>query len=136
MATVNRAMMVTFETGADLSDSFGELVKLNATGRVVKTDAVTDAAIGVLAQNIKETASGVEVSVAVLNGSSILKAKAGAAITRGHFLHPDATAGNNGKMASAGAAPSTDNDFIIGQAIEAATAEDQIISFVAMGFRV
>ena len=136
MATVNKACLVTFETGADLSDSFGELVNLNASGRVVKTDAVTDVAIGVIAQNIKESGSGVEIAVAILGAGGILKAKAGAAITRGHFLRPDATTGNDGKMESAGSSPSTSNDYIIGQAIEAATEEDHIISFVAMGFRV
>ena len=131
MASVNNVMMVTFETGANLSDSVGELVKLNASGQVINTVAVGDIAIGVVAQKISESASGVEMSIAMLNGSGTVKVKANAAITRGDLVHPH-TAG--GRVVSAGATP-TAGDFIVGQALEAATAQNDIIEIVPIGIR-
>ena len=134
MATVNNAMMVTFETGTNLSNAFGELVKLNAAGRVVKTAAISDVAIGVVAQNIKETGNGIEIPVAMLNGSGVLKCKVSGAVTRGHYINPEGTSGDHGKAESAGATP-TANDFVVGRALEAAAADGDIIEFVPMGFR-
>lgn len=101
------------EASADLSTKQFYLIDIGATGAAVNTTAggIVD---GVL-QN-KPNAAGQEANVAF---SGVSKVVAGAAITRGARVASDA----NGKVVAA-----VSTDHVCGTALEAATADGDIIS--------
>ena len=132
MSAFEKACLTTYVAGADLRNSLYELLALNAAGRVVKADAVTSRVIGVLAEepdkNVDST--GRAVTVAKINGSDKLLVKAGAAITAGHLVIPSTTDGKAEGVANIAAI--TTNAMAIGQALQAASAENDVIEVEVM----
>lgn len=116
MAEYINLLSITEKADADLSAKQYFLVKQNANGVVLA--ALNDAAIGAL-QDKPKTGEFGRVQVA-----GVAKVKAGAAINKGDYVKSDA----NGKaIASAGEAAGT-LVHIVGQALEAATADGDVIS--------
>ena len=130
MANTQKACLVTLPQGASLVGAVNELVKVSAEGRVVKTSVVTDIAVGVVAESAGRANAGDGVSIAIIGAGGVLKVKAAAAITRGHLLVCHATDGKAAGVANIGALAA--NQMSFGIALEAATAENEIISFLAM----
>ena len=93
MANYQAVKVVTLPAGEDLTGDYAEIVKINASGQVIKVAAVTDITIGVLAESAPSSDTGQGVAVALIGGGGILKFKAGAAIVAGNLLVPDATDG-------------------------------------------
>ena len=125
MAADNATKNITLPQGSDLRECYACALKLNANGQVIPTTTITDVVIGFLASIPPAATVGLGVSVTLVQPGGIGKARAGAAITAGHIIHPDATAAKNGKVL--GKAVLATNDYGIGYALEAATAEDDII---------
>lgn len=116
MATYEQCTVVNLPAGEDLNGDVYEALKLNSSGRVVKTTAVTDVIVGFLAMDPGRTiAAGDEVAVAVVGGGGVGLAKAGTAITAGQVIVPDATAGR-----VAGEAAGVATHYPCGVALEAA----------------
>jgi hypothetical protein len=111
--------------GEDLRNSLNLLVKVDNTGRVVKTTATTDTVAGVVSVQPydAETALGTAVTVAQLQG--IFTVVADAAITAGSLVHPTTTAGRVVGVANAAALPA--NVSAIGVALNATTAAGQSV---------
>ena len=120
---------VTLPAGEDLTGSVGELLTVDANGRVAKADGVTEVVVGVLAESASRSTVGDGVAVALIGGGGVLQVKAGAAITAGHILVPTAVDGKAAGVANIGALLVDQMSF--GIALEAATADGQIISFLA-----
>lgn len=98
MASTQNGKAVNLIAGEDLRGDFGELLKIEDdadVGKVIKTTAVTDSPIGVLAENPDgaATTDGETVPVALLGGGGVLKMKAGGVVTAGDLIVPDVTAG-------------------------------------------
>jgi len=96
MAIAESTTVVNLIAGEDLRGDFGELVKIEndaGVGKVIKTTAVTDSPVGVIAEepDAAATTDGETVPVALFEG--IIKVKAGATITAGQLIVPDVTAG-------------------------------------------
>ena len=116
---------VTLEAGEDLNDSQFEAVTINANGQVVKADAVTEVIFGFLVQNTGKTEVGDAVTVAVVTGGGIAKAKASAAIVAGHLIIPTVTDGKVAGVANTAALAA--NQVAVGVALEAAAGANEII---------
>ena len=129
MANYQAVKVVTLPAGEDLTGDFAEIVKLNAAGQVIKVAAVTDVAIGVLAESAPSSDTGQGVPVALIGGGGILKMKAGAAIVAGNLIVPDATDGRVAGIANIAALVA--NQMAIGIALSAA-ADGEIFSVLAM----
>jgi hypothetical protein len=112
--------------GADLSAAGNQfkLVKLNTSSAVVVTAGATEVSIGVLQNKPK---SGEEAVVALLTGGGISKMRAGGTIAKGDLLKSD----TDGEVL---ASTPTANDFIVGQAVEAAAA-GQVFCAVLFAYR-
>ena len=93
MASYQAIKVVTLPAGEDLTGDYAEIVKINATGQVVKVTAVTDVTVGVLAESAPSSATGQGVSVALIAAGGVLKMKAGAVIAAGNLIIPHATDG-------------------------------------------
>lgn len=128
MAYTEKVCVVSLPAGADLTGANNEAVTLNASGQVVKADAATEKVYGVISSAPVSSAVGSPVGVALVQGGGVLKVKASAAITAGHSLIPTTTAG---KVAGTSGRPSVAGQQSFGIALEAATAADEIISFLA-----
>ena len=128
MAGTEAIKLVSLPQGESLVGDFAEVLKINATGQVIKQAAVTDVVIGVLAEEPSVITVGVHVSVALIGGGGILKAKAGAAITAGQLLVPDATDGRVAGVADIAALVA--NQMAFGIALESA-ADGEIFEFLA-----
>ena len=123
----------TFIAGANLDDHLYHTVKLNASGRVVVTDTATDIVLGVIAVDPGPSAAGASVTVALINGSDKLPFIAGTAIARGNLLIVDVNGGRHGRVQSVATLSAiTSNGMAVGQALEAATANGQVITATAM----
>jgi hypothetical protein len=119
--------------GEDLSavaNPVGLLVRVDGTGRVVRTTASTDSAVGVLsfAPNTDVSTVGRAVTVAQLQGDMHLIADA--AITAGSIVHATTTAGRVVAVANAAALPA--NVSGVGIALSAASAAGQPV-LVSLG---
>lgn len=116
MAISQENVCGSLEAGSDLSASQYHFVSVAADGQV---DATGDGAMadGVLLND--PAAAGRPATVCV---SGFVKVKAGAAITRGDYIASDAS----GKAVAA----TTTGDVILGTALEAATADGDIISII------
>ena len=122
MASTQGEGIVTFEAAEDLRNSNNEAVKLSGA-RVEKADTAGDAIIGVIASSASAAAVGTPVGVALLNKGGILKVKAQTTIAAGAYLKATTTAGKVDGQSSAAAST-------FGIALDAATAADQVISFL------
>ena len=129
--TFEAVRTLTMTAGENLNGDDGRLVKIDTDGKVIKSVAAGDFSTGVVAmdptpsQGSSDSSEDNAVRVAMLEG--IIICEAGAAITQGHLLHSDAS----GRVISAGGdapADATAGDFIIGQAMEAASAAGEMIS--------
>lgn len=131
MANYQACTVITLPAGEDLTGDYAEVLKLNATGQVIKTAAATDIPIGVLAESAPSATVGQGVAVAVLGGGGVIPMKAGAAIVAGSLVVLDATAGR--VNAAAAVANVTDDSFAIGHALDAA-ADGEIFRVLAQVF--
>ena len=94
MANYQAVKVISLPAGEDLTGDYAEIVKLDASGEVVKvTTPATDITVGVLSESAPSSATGQGVAVALIGGGGVLKVKAGAAIVAGNLLIPDATDG-------------------------------------------
>jgi len=126
MAVEGRQDVWPFKAGADLSSNQYQIVKLDASGNIVLAGA-GDKAIGILTD---APVNGQYGSVAI---AGITKVAAGAAVAAGDYLSPDA----NGKAVKAtdtavsdGTVAGTQGTHIIGQALSAAGAADELVTVV------
>ena len=131
MANYQSCTVITLPAGEDLRGDYAEVLKLNATGQVIKTAAATDIPIGVLAESAPSSATGQGVAVAVLNGGGVIPMKAGAAVTAGQVVVLDGTAGR--VAGAANVAGVTNDSFAVGHALEAA-ADGEIFKVLAQVF--
>lgn len=115
MAIENLGTVVTFPANADLSSSQYCFVSLNSSGNVAVTGDGAHAT-GVL-QN--DPAAAARAASVALNG--VTKVKAGGTVTAGGLVASDST----GRAVDV-----VSGDYILGEALEAATAANQIISIV------
>ena len=129
MANYQAVKVVTLPAGEDLTGDYAEIVKINATGQVVKVTAVTDVTAGVLAESAPSSDTGQGVPVALIGGGGVLKFKAGAAIIAGNLLVPHTTDGRVAGIANIGAL--VVDQMAFGVALSAAAA-GEIFSGLAM----
>jgi hypothetical protein len=114
----NAAVKITLEAGEDLSAKQYFFVKISA-GKAVLCSGATDVPIGVL-QN--DPASGEEASITVVGGTKI---KSSASIAAGVKI------GTNGDgKADAKTAGSDTTEYIVGQVILGAGADNEILTAV------
>jgi Uncharacterized conserved protein (DUF2190) len=125
-ASDNTAGDVTFKATADLSAKQYFLVALDTSneGQMIIANAQTAKAIGVLKD---APTAGDYGRVSLLNRSGFNKARAASAINIGDYL----TADSNGRLVTT----TTSGDLVIGIAVEAAAAQDDIISFASVNFK-
>ena len=102
MASYETVKTITLLAGESLVGDFAEILTLDTTGRAVKTSGATSRTIGVLAEEPPSATVGQPVAVAVIGGGGIIKMKAGATITAGQVVVPDATAGRVAGVAGLG----------------------------------
>ncbi len=119
MAVESRIWDESFESAADHTAKQFFIVKLDSTAKIVLAAAAGDLLLGVL-QNDPNTGQAAQVRIL-----GITKAVAGAAITLGDEVISD-TAGKVISTAAAG-------DRILGQALEAAAADGDVISVLLTG---
>jgi len=132
MATEQSTKAVSLTAGEDLRGDLFEILTIendSDVGKVIKATAVTDTVIGILAEepNPDATSDGVAVTVMLLDG--IVPMKAGAAITAGQLIVPDATAGRVAGVTGVGALAA--DSMAIGVALESA-ADGDIFKVLAM----
>ncbi len=131
MASTQSTTAVNLIAGEDLRGDFAELLKIeddSDVGKVIKTTAVTDSPVGILAEDpdSEATTDGVRVPVVLLQG--VVKVKAGAAITAGQLIVPDTTAGRVAGIANQAALVA--DSTAIGIALESA-ADGEIFEMLA-----
>ena len=134
MAVYESCTVITMIAGGDLRDDIYKALTVDATGRVVLTDAVDDVIVGFLAENPRSdiATTGNDVPVVLVGAGGRLKAKAAAAVTRGHLIVPSATANRNGQVGGvANIAALGANQMAIGFALETA-ADNQVFEILAM----
>lgn len=131
MSNTQAAFAVNLVVGEDLNGDYGEVLALNTVGQVIKASTATSAIIGVLAEDPKRTTTaGVDsVPVALIGKGGVLRMKAGAAITAGQVIVPDATSGRVAGVANIGALAA--DQMGVGFALEAA-ADGQLLEVLAM----
>lgn len=132
MASSQNTKVVNLIAGEDLRSDVYEILQIeddSDVGKVIKATAVGNTVIGVLAENPRTDVStdGYSVPVALLQG--VVKMKAGAAITAGQLIVPDATAGRVAGVANAGALAA--DSMAIGVALVSA-ADGDIFEVLAM----
>lgn len=98
MASTQNVKTVNLIAGEDLRDAFGSILYVeddSDVGKVIKTTAVTQSPVGVLAENPNPdaTTDGLTVPVALFGGGGVFKVLAGGAVTAGELLVADTTAG-------------------------------------------
>lgn len=112
--SINESPVIAGKAGADITGGAMLAVTMDSNG--IKTvDTAGAAAVGLLIAETDDVKSGDTVTIQV---KDIGLWKAGAAIAAGALLTPDA----NGKATTAAS-----GNFILAQALEAATAADQVI---------
>ncbi len=132
MASAQSTKAVNMIAGEDLRGDLFEILQVeddSNVGKVIKATAVADTVIGILAEepDPDATTDGLTVPVVLLQG--IVKVKAGASITAGQLIVPDATAGRVAGVADVGSL--ADNSMAIGVALESAVDGD-IFEILAM----
>jgi hypothetical protein len=121
---------INLTAGADLRGAIYELVKIDATGRVVKTNAATDAAIGIIsvAPDTQFDTTDRPVTVALLKGVGLVKSAG--AITAGSLLVPSATVGAVSGVANLAALAA--DTRAVGVALTATSAAGQVFRALLM----
>lgn len=134
MSTYESGVMETFHAGVDLSDSLHAALSINATGRCVLATAVSGPIIGHLAMSPEQGVVGEPISVAMIAGGGKMKARAGAAVTRGHLLVADAAGADSaGRLVGVnGLTNIPANRMSCGIALEAATADGDYFQYAAL----
>ena len=132
MASNQCTVAVNLIAGQDLRGDIYELLRIEndgGTGKVVKTTAVTNTAIGVLGENpySEESTDGKTVSVVLLQG--VVAMKAGGSITAGQLIVPTTTAGRVRGVANVGALAA--DSMAVGVALESVVDGD-IFNVLAM----
>ncbi len=125
MASEQSTRAVSMIAGQDLRGDLHEILQIeddSGVGKVIKATAVANTVIGVLAENPDgaATTDGETVPVILLHG--VVKMKAGATITAGQLIVPDATAGRVAGVANAAALAA--DSMAIGVAMESAVDGD------------
>ena len=130
MSTTQCLTTVSLPAGENLNGDLYEVLTLNASGQVVKADTATEVVVGVLMIDPgRANAAGDHVTVGLIAGGGVGLVKASAAITAGALLIPTTT---DGKVAGAAdTAALVDGQMAFGIAIEAASAADEVIQFLA-----
>ena len=128
MANYQSCKTVSLPAGEDLTGDFAEVLTINSSGQVIKTSSATGVIVGALAEEPSTTTTGVAVSVAVIGGGGVLKMKAGATITAGQLIVPDATVGRVAGVADIAALAA--DQMAVGMALEGAS-EGDIFSVLA-----
>lgn len=129
MARYESLKVVSLPAGEDLTGGADYTVTVDANGRVVATDAVTDVIVGTIVHPPPLAAVGSPVSVALVPGGGIVNMIANVAIVRGHLIVPTAA---DGKVAGvANIAGLAANQMAAGFALEAAVA-NQVFEVLAM----
>ncbi len=107
-------------------------LSIDATGRVVEADTATSVIVGFLAEqpDQSQTTLGENVAVALVGGGGVGKVVANAAITAGNLIIPTTTAGEVAGAANIAALIA--NQMAVGIALEAATAQGDIIEVLYM----
>lgn len=131
MSATQNVKTVNLIAGEDLRNGLGLLVQVeNDTnvGKVIKTTAVTQTPVGVIAENPRSDVStdGYTVPVVLLQG--VVKMVAGAAITAGQLIVPDTTAGRVAGVANVGALAA--DSMAVGVALESA-ADGEFVEVLA-----
>ena len=126
MAIVELSDLATYTAGADLSSApAGSLLRLSS-GKVILTSAATDVVDAILAVGAPSDGA---VSAYPINRAHKVPILMGAAAAIDRLLVPDASGGNNGKATSvANIAALVANQVSFGKVLEAATAEDDVIT--------
>ena len=111
---------VTLIAGEALDGDIYEIVKVDTDGKVIKTTAVTDTAIGVVFESLDTTtgADGNAVQIALLGAGGVIPVKAGGTITAGDLVAADGTS------AGATLAAVAADVVVIGVALESAVSGD------------
>ena len=124
MANYQSCKTVSLPAGEDLRGDFAEALTINASGQVVKTSAVTSHCIGALAEDPAKDRDTTRLAVAVtiIGGGGVLKMKAGATITAGQLIVPDAAEGRVAGVANI--AELAANQMAVGVALESASDGD------------
>ena len=125
MASYQNCKTVSLVAGEDLRGDYAAALKVNSSGRVVKTTDTTDIVVGVLAEEPRSdaTTAGETVPVAVIGGGGVLKMKAALALLAGHVVVPSSiTAGRVTAMADID--DLAENQMAVGVALEGAVAGD------------
>ena len=122
MANYQSCKIVSLPAGEDLTGDFAEVLTINSSGQVIKTSSATSVIVGALAEEPSTTTTGVAVSVAVIGGGGVLKMKAGATITAGQLIVPDATVGRVAGVADIAALAA--DQMAVGMALEGASDGD------------
>ena len=132
MASSQSTVAVNLIAGEDLRGDVFELLYIeddSDVGKVIKTTAVAQTPIGVLAENpnADQTSDGETVPVILLQG--VVPVKAGGTVTAGDILVPDTTAGR--VIGVTGVGSLADNSMGIGIALVSAVDGD-IFEMLAM----
>ncbi len=127
MASFQHVKAVDLIAGQDLRGDVFELLQFeddSDVAKVIKTTAVTDTPVGILAEEPRTdaTTDGENVPVVVIAAGGIAKVKAGATITAGQLIVPDTTAGRVAGVANVGALAV--DSMAIGVALESAVDGD------------
>lgn len=134
MAAYQNVKTVTLIAGEDLRGDVYELLQVendSDVGKVIKTTAVTNTPVGVLAEEPRSDVStdGLSVPVVLVAPGGVGLMKAGASITAGYLIVPDTTAGRVAGVANSGALAA--DSMAVGVALESAS--DGEILRVLMG---
>lgn len=133
MASYQNCKSVNIPAGENLAGvPLAAALTIDATGRVVQSTTATDVIVGFLsetADSVQDT-TGTVVPVAVVGGGGVGKAIANAAITVGHLIIPTTTAGEVAGAANIAALIA--NQMAVGIALEAATAQGDVIEVLYM----
>lgn len=132
MSSYESAKAVTLTAGEDLRGDLYELLQFENDGgvaKVIKTTAVANTAIGILAEEPRTDVStdGLGVTVMLLDG--IVPMKAGGSVTAGQLIVPDTDAGRVVGVANAGALAA--DSMAVGVALESAS-DGEIFQVLAM----
>lgn len=132
MTTTQSTTAITFKAGEDLRNSQYSSLKIDNTGRVVKTTAATDVIVGMVSSNpidsVDTTGNGVAVVTIGTGGISL--GLAAAAINEGDFIVPSTTAGLvEGVATVAGLAIA---QTAVGVAVSSTAAAGELVQFAAM----
>lgn len=127
MSSSTSVKCVTLPAGEVLAGDLYELVKIEddaGVGKVIKTTAATDTAVGVVYESMDDQsgADGEPVTVALIAAGGIGEVKAGGAITAGDIVVPDAAVA--GRAASGGADVAALAADVVGIGIALETAVD------------